>query len=150
VAAGVLRAVIDVLNADATLAGLVPNGWWREEEKPAALPHGTLTDEGGAQDLYSEGDALESARLRLEVFASRDVTADPAATPEPAAAVEKILARAKDVLNAGRLSVTGWSHYDLRVTDRGRARAVEQRDPQGLRVYQGTLRVYAAVSRARG
>jgi hypothetical protein len=150
VAADIPRAVIDVLNADATLATLVPAKFWREEEKPDDLPHGLVFDEGGVEDVYSEGDALESAKLRVEVYASRDVTADPAVAAEPAAAVEKIFRRVKDVLRAGVLAVDGRSHYDLRsAADRGRVRAVEQRDPGGLRVYQGTLRVYAAVSRAR-
>jgi hypothetical protein len=154
VAADLLGAVVDVWAADlgaGSLAVLVPGGLWLEEVAPGTdLPHAALFDEGGAQDLYSEGDALESARLRLEIFAARDVTLPLTDPGRPASAVGRIMRRAKDVLNAGRLAVTGWSHYDLRVADRGRLRAVEQRDPEGRRVYQGVLRVFAAVSRAHG
>jgi hypothetical protein len=151
-AAGILRAVIDVLNADAALAGLVPGGWWREEEKPAALPHGLVFDDGGTFDRYSEGGGVVTRHLHADVYASRDVTADPAAPAEPAAAVEKIVDRAIDVLNRGVLNVAGANHMNLQAaypggTPGSKAAAVEQRDPAGLRIYKGTLSVFAQVGR---
>jgi hypothetical protein len=153
VAAGVLQAVIDVLEADATLAAMVPGGWWREEVPPdtAALPNGVIFDDGGAADLYSELGGVETRRLHLEVYASRDPTLPGTDPARPAQAAERIVERARDVLNRGTLSVAGGEHMLLRAAPPGsvgsRAAAVERRDAQGLRVYRGTLAVFAQVGR---
>jgi hypothetical protein len=150
VASELSEAVIDVLAADTTLANWVPSGFWFNETPPDTdpLPNAALFDTGGTQDVFSEGDVIEAARYRLEVYASRDPTLPGTDPARPGQAAGKILARAKDVLNAGTLSLTGWGHYQLRCADRGRLEPVDRRDPEGLRVYKGTLAVYAAVSRA--
>jgi hypothetical protein len=147
-----LGAVIEVWAADPTLAQLVPGGLVLEEYDPGApLPHAALFDEGGTDELQSEGAGVETRRLRVEVYASRDAAAPPEAPGEAGEAVNRILERARAVLNAGRLSVSGRAHTLLRasypVPAGERLRAVPQRDAQGRRVYQGLLGLVAQVSR---
>jgi hypothetical protein len=144
---GILGAVVAVWDADPDLSDLVPAGLWLREVSPGtALPHAVLIDLGTVKERNSERGYVETKRLRLEVFASRDVTLPLTDPGRPAKAVEDILARAGDVLDAGRLDVTGRTHMDLAWTA-SVIDAVEQRDPQGLRVYKGTMQVFAQVGR---
>jgi hypothetical protein len=145
----ILGAVMLVLTGDSTLASLVPSGAWLGGVPPEyTLPWVVVHHEGEEPAWTSEAPYLETTRLRFEVYATRDVTADPSQPNHPAEACERICQVLKELLDDHPFAVANASSVKLRRT-RYTVQLDPRRDPSGEWVYAGRLDYMAVLERQR-